>query len=62
MKYIIQYLEEIMRIKPLGKVTTIDDNKYDLSGVSIKIDEKEVGIFVAHVDYAMWLESKIESI
>jgi len=59
MKYIEQYLIEKRRIKPLGKITLNDELKYDLSGVEILIDGKDVDIFVAHVDYCNWLESKI---
>lgn len=57
MKYITEYLINQCKIKPLGKVTLENDVHYDLSGVNVLIDGKNVDIFVAHIDYCNWLES-----
>ena len=57
MKYITEYLISQCKIKPLGKVTLENDVHYDLSGVNVLIDGKNVDIFVAHIDYCNWLES-----
>lgn len=62
MKYIEKYLEEVIKIKPLGHIGTEEDNKYDLSGETLYIDGKCTDIFIAHADYANWLESKINTI
>lgn len=59
MKYIEKYLEEVVKVKPLGKVTVKDEYFGDLSGNMIYIDDHCSDIFVSHVDYANWLESKI---
>ena len=57
MKYITEYLISQCKIKPLGKVTLENDVHYDLSGVNVLIDGKNVDIFVAHIDYCNWLEN-----
>lgn len=62
MKYIDQYLEEVVKLKPLGKVTYEDDCQYDLSGVYVYVDGKCTDLFIAHVDYLNWLENKFESL
>lgn len=60
MKYLEQYLEEKLKIKVLGKLTTAASNSGDEVGVSILIDGYEPGIEVWYVDYCNWLEKKIE--
>ena len=60
MKFLEKYLEEKERIKPLGKLTTRDSVEGESVGVSLVIDGYEPGIEVWWVDYAMWLEEKIE--
>ena len=60
MKYIEKYLEECIKVKPLGEVTTRDDTLYDMTGESVYIDGQDVGIFVSDADYAVWLEKKLE--
>lgn len=60
MKFLEKYLEEKMRIKPLGELTTRKSIDGDDVGVSIVIDGYEPGIEVWWADYAMWLEEKIE--
>lgn len=60
MKYLEQYLEEKMKIKVLGKLDIADcPNGRDV-GVSLVIDGFDTGIEVWYVDYAMWLEKKLE--
>ncbi len=59
MKYIEKYLEEVIKIKPLGNVATKEADEYDLSGEMLYIDGKCTDIFISHADYANWLESKI---
>ena len=61
MKYLEQYIEEKMRIKILGELTTRECSKGDDVGVSLVIDGYEPGIEVWYVDYANWLEEKIEN-
>lgn len=60
MKYLEQYLEEKMRIKVLGELETIDCPNGGDVGVSLVIDGFETGIEVWYVDYAVWLEKKLE--
>ena len=60
MKYLEKYLEEKERIKPLGKLTTNESIEGEYVGVSLVIDGYEPGIEVWWVDYAKWLEEKIE--
>ena len=60
MKYLEKYLEEKERIKPLGKLTTKESIEGEYVGVSLVIDGYEPGIEVWWVDYAKWLEEKIE--
>jgi len=62
MKYIEKYLEEVVKVKPLGKVTVKDEYFADLSGNMIYIDDHCSDIFVSHADYSNWLEKKIEKI
>ena len=60
MKYIKEYLETVVKIKPLGELTTKEDELNDLSGEMVYIDGKCTDIFISHADYANWLESKYE--
>jgi hypothetical protein len=60
MKFLEKYLEDKERIKPLGKLTTKESVEGESVGVSLVIDGYEPGIEVWWVDYAMWLEEKIE--
>lgn len=61
MKYLEQYIEEKMRIKILGELTTRECSEGDNVGVSLVIDGYEPGIEVWYVDYCNWLEKKLES-
>lgn len=58
MKYIEQYMEEVLKIKALGKVTMSPCSHGDETGSSILIDGKDTGIDVWWIDYAKWLEKK----
>lgn len=60
MKYLEQYIEEKMRIKILGELTTRECSEGDDVGVSLVIDGYEPGIEIWYIDYANWLEEKIE--
>ena len=61
MKYLEQYIEEKLKIKVLGKLTTRESNSGEEVGVSLVIDGYEPGIEVWYADYATWLEKKIET-
>ena len=60
MKYLEKYLEEKLKIKVLGELTVRSSVEGDDIGVSLVIDEYEPGIEVWWVDYAHWLEEKID--
>lgn len=60
MKYIEKYLETVVKIKPLGELTTKDDELNGMSGEMVYIDGKCSDIFISHADYANWLEKKAE--
>lgn len=60
MKYLEQYLEEKIKIKVLGKLTTTETSSGEEVGVSLVIDGYEPGIEVWYADYCAWLEKKIE--
>lgn len=60
MKYLLEYLEEVVKITPKGEVTTEEDEINGLSGESVYIDGKCSDIFVAHVDYLRWIERVLE--
>jgi hypothetical protein len=60
MKYLEKYLEEKLKIKILGELSVRSSVEGDNVGVSLVIDGYEPGIEIWWVDYAMWLEEKIE--
>lgn len=60
MKYLEQYIEEKIKIKILGKLTTRECCEGDGLGVSLVIDGYEPGIEVWYADYSNWLEEKLE--
>ena len=62
MKYLEQYLEEKLKIKVLGKLTTTESSSGEDVGVSLVIDGYEPGIEVWYADYSRWLEEKIEKL
>lgn len=59
MKYLEQYIEEKLKIKVLGNLTTRESNSGEEVGVSLVIDGYEPGIEVWYADYCSWLEEKI---
>ena len=62
MKYLEQYIEEKLRIKVLGNLTTTESSSGEEVGVSLVIDGYEPGIEVWYADYCAWLEEKIEKL
>lgn len=62
MKYLEQFIEEKMKIKALGKLTTTASSSGEEVGVSLVIDGYEPGIEVWYADYSRWLEEKIEKL
>jgi len=60
MKYIEKYLKDIIKVKPLGKLTTEEDELDGISGEMVYIDGKCSNIFISHIDYANWLEKQGE--
>lgn len=60
MKHIVKYLEEKLRVTPLGKVTTkpYEEVCDAYVGEEILIDDQCTGIKVTYIDYIYWLESK----
>ena len=61
MKYLQRYIEDKLKIKILGELSTRESASGDDVGVSIVIDGYEPGLEVWYVDYARWLEDKIEN-
>lgn len=59
MRYLEKYIEEKMRIKILGELTTRECAEGDNIGVSLVIDGYEPVIEVWYVDYVIWLEEKL---
>ena len=62
MKYLEQFIEEKLKIKVLGKLTTNESSSGEEVGVSLVIDGYEPGIEVWYADYSRWLEEKIEKL
>lgn len=62
MKYIEEYLAERVKIKPLGKLTTVQEDVEPCMpiGERIVIDDFETDIVVWYSDYAIWLERKFQ--
>ena len=60
MKYLEQYIEEKIKIKVLGELTTRECCEGDGLGVSLVIDGYEPGIEIWYADYSNWLEEKLE--
>lgn len=60
MKYIIEYLEQEMNIHPIGKVTFEACPEGEEVGYNIVIAGKTTTLVVWWVDYAAWLEKKLE--
>ena len=62
MKYLEKYIEEKLKIKILGELTTRECCEGDGLGVSLVIDGYEPGIEVWYADYAKWLEEKLDGL
>jgi hypothetical protein len=62
MKYLEQYIEEKLRIKILGELTTNECAEGDGLGVSLVIDGYEIGLEVWYADYTTWLENKYDEL
>ena len=64
MKYIEDYLAERVRIKPLGKLKTIDEESEPnvIIGQRIIIDGIETEIVVWYADYSIWLEERYDNL
>lgn len=62
MKYFKEFLAEKYKIQPLGELTSeeIFSSDQELIGESVVIDGYEIGLQVWYVDYATWLEEKLE--
>ena len=63
MKYIQQYMEEELKLKPLGKIDFEELTTHDYEGAygyEILIDRKDTGLQIWWADYANWLEKKIQ--
>lgn len=62
MKYIEEYLKERLKIKILGKLTTIEEEATPCMpiGDRLVIDGKESDIVVWFSDYSKWLEDKLD--
>lgn len=60
MKYLNEYLEQKLKIKPLGKVSTIlyESEIGVYSGEEILIDDEATNIVVYYIDYINWLENE----
>ncbi len=61
MKYLERYIEDKLKIKILGELSTRESASGDDVGVSIVIDGYEPGLEVWYADYVGWLEDKIEN-
>jgi hypothetical protein len=62
MKYLEEYIKEKLKIAILGELTTDGSTEGDNVGVSLIIDGYEPGIEVWYIDYANWLEEKMEAL
>lgn len=59
MKYIEKYLKDIIKVKPLGTLTTKEDELDGISGEMVYIGGKCSNIFISRIDYANWLEKQV---
>lgn len=62
MKYLEEYLEERLKIKVLGVLTTVEEEAEPCMpiGNRLVIDGRESDIVVWFSDYADWLEDKLD--
>jgi len=61
MKYIEEYLKDVIKVEPLGELTTKDDELNGMSGEMVYINGKCSNIFISHADYVNWLEKQGEN-
>lgn len=61
MKYVEEYLKDVIKVKPLGDLTTKNDELNGMSGEMVYVGGKCSDIFISHADYANWLEKQGES-
>ena len=63
MKYIKEYIKETCFLQPLGEVTLQQsEDSAGWSGVNVCVNNIETPLFIAHADYAEWLESKLDAL
>lgn len=63
MKYIKEYIEETCFLHPMGEVTLQqNEDSAGWSGVNVCVNGVETPLFIAHADYAEWLESKLDNL
>ena len=60
MKYIKEYLEQKIKIEPLGKLTTTvyEAMPGEYIGEEILIDSRHTGIVIYYIDYINWIENE----
>lgn len=64
MKYLKEFLEQQYKIRPLGELTS--EEYYEIAdgalvGEEIIIDGFKPGIIIWYVDYAQWLEKRLNN-
>ena len=63
MKYLGRYIEDVLKLKPLGEVSYLDEVEVTTgrSGVQVVIDGVMTGLFVSTTDCVKWLEDEVGS-
>lgn len=61
MKFINEYLEKVVKIKPLGELSTevYESECGSYTGEELLIDGKRTGIVIYYIDYLQWLEKQL---
>lgn len=61
MKFINEYLEKVIKIKPLGELSTevYESECGSYTGEELLIDGKRTGIIIYYIDYLQWLEKQL---
>ena len=61
MKYVVEFLEEKLKVKPKKvSMTSLEMEFGNYIGESVYVDECENKITIYYTDYIKWLESKIK--
>lgn len=60
MKYIAEYMREVLKVNPLGSVTFAPCTNGEECGNRLIIAGVDSGIEVWYIDYTTWLESKVD--